>query len=250
MTGGGTAATQAAGLGRLVGAAFESFARQRFGEVAVESLWHSGQLRKAGERFDTWNHRHIHSRLLHALTEAKVSRIVVEELRHAVVCSEFHLLAEVGEIGLQIGRFLMLLRIAGHAIAEINISFNGRPIEKCSSIESIDLFLQFGGVCIAAPRGHKHLFVARLVAAQQQEVLDAQKLEVDEHILRLLLCEALTENVWHSRNAIFVLYGSGHRHRARAATQGRAAERAVGLFGIDILRMVRRDIDIFRVELA
>ena len=47
------------------------------------------------------------------------------------------------------------------------------------------------------------------VAAEQEEVVYAQEVQVDQAILRLILGEALADEVWHGCDAVAVLYGRG-----------------------------------------
>ena len=47
------------------------------------------------------------------------------------------------------------------------------------------------------------------VAAEQEQVVYAQEIQVDQAILRLILGEALADEVWHGGDAVAVLYGRG-----------------------------------------
>ena len=47
------------------------------------------------------------------------------------------------------------------------------------------------------------------VAAEQEQVVYAQEVQVDQAILRLILGEALADEVWHGCDAVAVLYGRG-----------------------------------------
>ena len=45
------------------------------------------------------------------------------------------------------------------------------------------------------------------VAAEEEEVVHAQEIQVDQAILRLIFGEALADEVWHGGDAVAVLYG-------------------------------------------
>ncbi len=87
------------------------------------------------------------------------------------------------------------------------------------------------------------------VAAQQKQILDAEEVEVEQRILSLLLREPLADDMRHGLNSILVLYRGRDGHCARALAHAHTAETAVGLFLIYILTVMRRDIDIRRIEI-
>lgn len=76
---------------------------------------------------------------------------------------------------------------------------------------------EFGGKSRPVARGMKAGFLARLVAAQHQQVADAQKLQVEQHVLDALAVVAAAYHVRHHVDAVSLLNGCGYGYGAWAA---------------------------------
>ena len=100
------------------------------------------------------------------------------------------------------------------------------------------------------PQRHELLLVLPLVAPKQQQVGDAEELQVDQLVLRLALGEAAANHVRHHRDAVFVLYGGSHGHRAGPVALGHALVQPALRLAEHHLAAVRGDVDVLRVELT
>lgn len=70
--------------------------------------------------------------------------------------------------------------------------------------------------------------MAGFVAAEHEQVSDAQKTQVDQRILCFGLGVAAADYVRNGRNAVALLEGGGHSHSARTRTFAYALIQAVG----------------------
>ena len=109
---------------------------------------------------------------------------------------------------------------------------------------------KFYGVGMAALHGCELLLVLGFVAPQDQQVVDAEKLQVDKSILCLGSSKSAAYKVGYGGEPVTVLYGSRHGNGARAHPLRYAAEQAVGRILIDQLATVRGDIDVCRIKFA
>ena len=153
------------------------------------------------------------------LDEAEVLVVVVEELCNGILCTSLYLLLQPIDIHVHIGRLLVLLGVAGYAIREgLTRLLDGRAIAEESFVEAVDLRLQLYGMAVATGRGGEDTFVLGLIATQEQQVGDAEKLEVEQYVFGLLTGEAATEDMGHYVDVVLVLDSGGHGDGTRATT--------------------------------
>ena len=96
-------------------------------------------------------------------------------------------------------------------------------------------------------RGEAAVFPG-LVAAQEQQVADAEKLEVEQFVLDVLDGGAAAYHVGHDGDVVFVLYRSGNGYGARTAAHAGALEQSVVELLIYNLAVVRGYVDKPRVK--
>lgn len=96
--------------------------------------------------------------------------------------------------------------------------------------------------------GDKRRFVLCLVATKHQQVGDAEELQVEQHVLRLLAGEAAAKDVRHHGDVVLVLDGSSYGYGAGAAAQAVSLEQSVAEVFVHVLAAVRGDVDVFGVE--
>ena len=75
------------------------------------------------------------------------------------------------------------------------------------------------------------------------------KIQIEQRIFSLLLCESFTYYVRHRNQSIFILDSGRNGHRAGPLHNAHPAMSAVGQWLIDILAMVRSYINKLRAEL-
>ena len=113
-----------------------------------------------------------------------------------------------------------------------------------------NLFLQLCGMTVAVRHRGEVRILLGLVASQHQQVGDAEELQVDEDVLRLLPCEPAAEDVWHDGDAEVLLDGCRHSDRAGSLPYGYALEESLACLPVDALAAVCGDIDVLWIELA
>ena len=145
----------------------------------------------------------------------------------------------------------MFLRIASHAIREGRFGDGHlRAVDKDAFVEVVDLFLQFDGMAVAPLFGHEHRLVLGLVAAQHQQVGDAQELQVEQHVFDVFGRESAAQHVGHHGDVVFVLDGGSDGYRTGTLADVDFLVATVGHRLVNIFAVMRRDVDVFRVELA
>ena len=142
----------------------------------------------------------------------------------------------------------MLLGVAGHADAETGRERILQLIDVLAAVQLGDLLDQLAGVLVAV------LFrdIARLargrVAAQGQDVLDAQEMQVDQRVFRLVAVEAAADQVRHRLDPEAVLDGAADADGAGFLAPRPAGDDAV-LFLVDHVRLVVGDVDELGIEM-
>lgn len=185
------------------------------------------------------------------LDETEVAVVVVEELGDGILGTGLDLLAQPVEVHIHVGRLLVLLGVAGHAVGEgLAGLLDGRAVDEVALVEAVDLCLQLYGVAVAVAGGGEQGLVLGLVATQQQQVGDAEELEVEQHILGLLTGEPAAEDMGHNGDVVPVLDGGSHSHGAGAAAQRYLVEDTLGRFLVYVFASVGGDIDVAGGELA
>ena len=116
----------------------------------------------------------------------------------------------------------MFLGVAGHAVAEARPRrLDGAAVDEVALVEAVHLLLEVGRMVVIKLR-----FLFDLegldVSAEEEEVVDAEEVEVDQRILRLVLGETLADDVGDGGDAVFILNGGG---------DGDGADGRGGVFG-------------------
>ena len=125
-----------------------------------------------------------------------------------------------------------------------------RTVEKIAFVETVYLLLQVYGMGMTFGRRRESRFVFGLVSSQNEQVGDAQKVQVYQCVFGFTLGKPAANEVRNGRNTVFVLYGGGHGDRSRTAFfRYPLVEAVIGSF-VDKLAAVRCDIDVLRVEFA
>ena len=237
--------------GVVVGLALQRLHGELLREVAAEHAWHYRQLRELCKRLDAWYDWYGDAHLARFLYEAEVFPVVVEELRHGVVGTHVLLHLQILQVHLHVQRLLVLLGVARHAVVELlaGVLYRRAVVEE-ALVEAVHLLDEVGGVSVSARCGHKLTIVASLVAAQQQHVLYAQKLQVYQLVLYRLGCGAAADDVRYDGHAELVLYGGSDGYRSRTAAHAQALILSVLEFAVYVLAVMGGDIDVCRIEIA
>ena len=146
---------------------------------------------------------------------------------------------------------LVFLGVARHTVVELlaGVLYRRAVVEE-AVVEAVHLLNEVGGVGVSARGGHKLAVVACLVATQQQHVLDAEELQVDQLVLDGIGCGTAADDVRYDRHTELVLYGSRYGHRARTTAHTKALVLSVVELAIDELAVMCGDIDVRRIEIA
>ena len=157
----------------------------------MERLRHNRELREFRQRLDAGNNGHGDASLSRLFHKTEIGGVVVEKLGHGIFRAERNFFLEPLEVGLGIERLFVLFGIARHAVTErLARHFNRRAVDKEAFVEAVHLFLQLRGVGVAVGRGDKAGIFFCLVAAQQQDVFNAEELQVEEHVFYILARKA------------------------------------------------------------
>ena len=219
-------------------------------DVHMERLRDDTDLIHLRQRFDAWDDRDGDAHLSGHLHKLEVLPVVEEQLCHRILRTQILLLFQHLQVKLQVRCLVVLLRIASHTILErLTWHLDVSSVEELPRIEPVDLFNQLRSMTVSTLLRHKTLLIRRLVTPQNQDVLDAQELQVEQHILRVLTREPRTQHMRHHLQPIVLHDGTRHSNRARTAPQTVLYIRSVRLFHIDIFTAMRRDIDQFRLKL-
>ena len=95
---------------------------------------------------------------------------------------------------------------------------------------------------------HKAAVLLRLVAAQQQQVVDAEELQVEQLVLDVLDGSPATDNVRLHGDIVSLLDGGCDGHCSRAATDSLTLELPVFQFLVNELRVMGGNVDVSRVK--
>ena len=235
--------------GILVGVALHNLAGQRLGNVAVERLGDDGQLRELGHGLDAGDDGYGDAHRPCLSNKLEVFRVVEEQLRHGVLRTEVLLLLEVLHVALQVGSLLVLLRVAGHADVETpSRILDGCAVGKEAVVEALHLADEVRRVGMTAGCRREAAVLLGLVAAQQQQVVDAEKLQVYQFVFYIFHRGTAADDVRLHRYVVALLYGGGNGDGSRASAHAAPLKPSVGQFAVDILRVVGGDIDEGRLQ--
>lgn len=127
---------------------------------------------------------------------------------------------------------------------------DGTAVKEEAFVEAVHLTDKLRGMTVTARRRREHAVVAGLVAAQQQHVIDVKELQVDELILYVFPCGPAAYQVRYHGHVVTPLYGRGNGDGSRAAAHTAALELAILQLAVDILAVMRGDIDILGIEVV
>ena len=143
----------------------------------------------------------------------------------------------------------MLLWVAGHAEVELGTwVLDGCAVGKLAFVEAYHLPDEVGGVGMTARGRGKAAVLLGLVATQQHEIPDAEELEIQQFVFRLIDGRSATDDVWLHRNMVAVLDGGCYGDGAWAPADALSLELSVVQLLIYIFRVVCCDVDECRIE--
>ena len=144
----------------------------------------------------------------------------------------------------------MLLGIACYAIVEfLAYVVYLVAVYEIAFVVTVHLLFQVGGMGVPAFNGFVGLFVFSFVAAQQEQVVNAQELKVEQHVFGFFSRKPAAKYVRHNGYSVALLYGGGHGHGSRTAAYVFGFEKAVAHVAVEDFAPVGGDIYVFRVEL-
>ena len=236
--------------GIVVGLAFHHLPGQCLGDVAVEGLRHHRQLREFRKRLDAGDDGDGDAHRPCLLHKGEVFLVVVEQLGHGILRAQVLLLLQILHVHLQVRCLLVLLGIAGHAVVKrLAGSLDGCTVGEETLVEAFHLPHQVRRVGMSPGRRNEAAVLLRLVATQQQQVADAQELQVKQLIFDVLYRCTAADHVGLHGDVVPLLDGCGYRHRPRATADALPLKLSVLQFAVHELRVVGGDVDIGGVEL-
>ena len=189
----------------MIGISRGDFVGKRRRDVAVEQLGKAGEMPFGTQDLDPRDDRDRDALPTALVDEAEEAGIVEEHLGDDVIGAGIDLVLHPGDVGLQVGCLEVLLRIPGGTDAEIGWGDVDEILEKDTLVHVGDLGDEVAGIFVAASTMVQRLGVANRVAADRQQVVDAEVVELDEEVFALFLAESLTENVRYGVDLELVL---------------------------------------------
>src|SRR5690554_875871 len=198
---------------------------------------------------NTRDYGHRDSRGTATIHELEILPVIEKHLGNQIIGPVIDLHFRVEYLRLHVGRLFMLLGVTSHAIRKRLFRRCERASIKTNPlIEIIHLLLQAGSVRVTV---HRSLLCIEFldIASQQQQVGYAQKRQVDQRVLRLLPGESSRNNMGYRTNAVPVLDSSRDSHRSGASPHVHLPVHTLYILFVDVLAMMRGDIDKFRIKL-
>ena len=185
----------------------------------MEGLGHNGQLRQLGQWLDARNDGNGDAHRPRLLHEREVFIVVKEQLGHAILRTKILFLFQILHVALQVRRLLMLLRIAGHTVVEgLARVLDGCAVGKEALVETLHLLNQFRGMGMASGGGYKTTVLLGLVTTEQEQVADAQELQIQQLVFDILNCGTTADHMWLHGDMVSLLDGSSNGDGSRTAT--------------------------------
>ena len=136
-----------------------------------------------GQRFQSGNNWHIDALLAALVHKIEVDLVVEKHLGDDKLRPGVHLLLQVAQVGIGVGRLEVLFGVARRADAEIRRGGAFLLIIQIDAlVHAVHLLNQLTGVAVPVGMGFETGFRLHGIAPQHQHVLDAQKVQVDEHV--------------------------------------------------------------------
>ena len=215
----------------------------------MESLGHNGQLTQLSHGFDTWNDGYGDAHLTGFLDKIKVFLVVKEQLSDCILCTQVLLLFQILHVALQIGGFLMFLRVAGYTKVELRTGvLDGGAVCKKAFIEACHLLNEVCGMSMTTWCRLELAVFLCLVATQQHEIPNSQELQVEQLVFNILNSSSTADNMGLYRNVIAMLNGCCNSYRAWTTADALTFELSIAKFLIDVFGVVSGDIDKGRIE--
>ena len=143
----------------------------------------------------------------------------------------------------------MHLGVAGHADRELRVvALLDLAVHELPAVHRGDLPHEVHGVGVSLGVGHEAALVLRLVAAQRQDVVQAEEVHVDERVLDVVLRQPAADQVGDHLDPVAVLDGGRYAHRAGAPPHDVPLDAAVGPLGLLDALAVEGDVDVGRIE--
>ncbi len=223
---------------------------QFLGEVDEELARDASELVSLGDGFQARHDGHFNTDTTAGVHVFEVLLVVEEHLGNDVMSAGLHLHFGVVEVGIEVGGFEVFFRIACDADAEIGLfSIDNIGVEVDAFVHVGNLAHEVEGIGMALFVWHKTLFKSAGIAAQGEDVVDAQEVEVNEGVFGFVFGEATADEVRDSVHFVAVHDGSADAYGARALSDGGFFVVAGGAHFVDVLFAVIGNINEGRLKL-
>lgn len=223
---------------------------QVFRQVDVEDAGDGIELIQLGERLQARHDRHIDADFPAAGHEFEVFFVVKKHLGDDIVGAGIDLGLGLQQVEVKVRRFEVLLRVAGHADAEIRPHAILDIVVQVSALIHIDdLFDQVDSEVVAALFRNELTLELPRIAANGQHIVDVQEVKVDQGIFRVFPGKASADQVRYGVDSIAVHNSGADAHRARPLADGHLLVVAAGALFVNELLPVVGHVDEGRLEL-
>ena len=187
----------------------------RAASANVELARYRNELPRVGDRLDAGDYRHVDADSPSPVHEFAERPRREDHLGDDVVGSRVHLCFQVTQVVGKVRRLVVLFRVPGNADAEVGCRRVVELLQVMTAVHSGNLGRQFRGEPMAGRLGNELLLPRRRVATQDEQVLEAQVLQVNNRILGLVLVEPAADDVRHGLDLVPVVNGRADADRAR-----------------------------------
>ncbi len=224
------------------------FFGQSLGDLAVERARDALELTTRRQDLETRNDGHVDARRTTRFDVAEVVAVIEKHLRHDVLGARIDLLFGAADVRFDVRRLEVLLGVARATHAKLGGRSVEVRVEILALVHGRDLFDQVFGVGVARATAGERLAVSAVIAADCEDVVDAQVAQLDEEVLGLLLREPVAEHVGNGVNVVLVLDQGADTKCSGSLALDRALN-ALGCFVVHHLSRMAGDVDEGRVVL-
>ncbi len=151
----------------------------------MENLWQHSELLARYYRLDSRYYGHIYSGGTAFVDKVKKLAVVKEHLCHNIVGTRINLVLKPKHVKLGVWGFVMLFRIAGNSVAERGLCYNFHfsAVKKQPSVERVYLQGEVACMGVSVVVWLKGRLVFGFVSAKNQQVGDAEEVQVNKRVL-------------------------------------------------------------------
>ena len=200
------------------------------------------ELRLAADRLKARDNRDINALGSQGIAETVEILVIIEKLSYHIFSPKVNFFLKPIYVTAHIGSLRMFLRITSHSESKSDLWLvNSLTINRYAIIEVINLGNELRGMLMRQLTWDDSLLV--IIATEQEKVMNAKEIKVDEAVLSLFGGKALANDMRDSWDAKAMLNGGSHSHCAWPFADKRLSQRVTLGGRVYRLGMMDRYID-------